>query len=99
MGPSLCERCCLLFCNKAPVVSGQAGVWPLSVVQRRGWAWEAGCVPSNGASFSPSASEVSSLLTHCGSEKPVFAVLESWAILRAAQATLPVWWPRTLASH
>lgn len=63
-------------------------MWPLDVVQRRGWAWEAGCVPSNGASFSSSASEVSSLLTHCGSEKPVFIVLETWAILRAAQATL-----------
>lgn len=61
---------------------------PLDIVQRKGWASEAGSVPSKGTSFSPSVSESSSLLTHCGSE-PVFITLDSWAIPGAAQATLP----------
>lgn len=62
---------------------------PLDIVQREGWASEAGSVPSKGTSFSHSVSESRLLLTHRGSEEPVFITLDSWAIPRAAQATAP----------
>lgn len=62
---------------------------PLDIVQRKGWASEAGSVPSKGTSFSHSVSESSLLLIHRGSEEPVFITLDTWAIPRAAQATLP----------
>ena len=79
----------MLFSNKAPEVSGQARVGPLDIVQRKGWASEAGSVPSKGTSFSHSVSESSLLLIHRGSEELVFITLDTWAISRAAQATLP----------
>lgn len=79
----------MLFPNKALEVSGKAGVGPLDIVQRKGWASEAGSVPSKGTSFSHSVSESRLLLTHRGSEEPIFITLDSWAIPRAAQATLP----------
>lgn len=78
----------MLFSNKALEVSGKAGVGPLDIVQREGWASEAGSVPSKGTSSSHSVSESRLLLTHRGSEEPVFITLDSWAI-PAAPRPLP----------
>lgn len=68
---------------------------PLIIAQRRGWVSEAGFFPSKGWNFFPSVSEFGSLLTDCYEEEPVLLVLlDSWVILRAAQATLlPPPWP------